>query len=307
MSIGIVILNYLNWEDTIECVDSLYKQSYQDFEVVIVDNRSNNQSIEKMKASFKNKNRIHILETEKNEGFAKGNNVGISFCKNKLKLKNVLAINNDVVFTDQDYLKKLVSYNIGQDVGAVGTKIIGSDGKNQNPVYLGISFYRILKHLLEPYLREKGFNSLLNIIRKIVQRIKKVFKKQSKSSNNSNVTSSSVIRSNKEFLLHGSAIYFTENFLKLSNGWYPDTFLYYEENILGIIFEKTGLKMHYIDDFEIYHKEDKSSDLSFGNKTEVKRKWLRKSIIEGLKVKITPRKSLLKKLSKSNYPYRIIN
>lgn len=48
--IGIVILNYNGWEDTIECVESLSKQSFENYQIIIVDNNSTNNSFDKIKS-----------------------------------------------------------------------------------------------------------------------------------------------------------------------------------------------------------------------------------------------------------------
>lgn len=47
--ISIIILNWNGWEDTIECLESLYRISYKNYEVIIVDNFSTNDSIQRIK------------------------------------------------------------------------------------------------------------------------------------------------------------------------------------------------------------------------------------------------------------------
>ena len=42
--IGVVILNYMNYVDTIACVNCTLNQSYTDYEIIIVDNGSSNQN-----------------------------------------------------------------------------------------------------------------------------------------------------------------------------------------------------------------------------------------------------------------------
>lgn len=46
--ISIVILNWNGWKDTIECLESLYYISYPNFEIFVVDNASQNDSIRRM-------------------------------------------------------------------------------------------------------------------------------------------------------------------------------------------------------------------------------------------------------------------
>ena len=45
---AIVLVNYRNWQDTIECLESLYRNSYPEFQVIVCDNNSGNRSLEKI-------------------------------------------------------------------------------------------------------------------------------------------------------------------------------------------------------------------------------------------------------------------
>ena len=45
----IIILNWNGWADTIECLESLYKIEYSNYNLILVDNASNDDSIEKIK------------------------------------------------------------------------------------------------------------------------------------------------------------------------------------------------------------------------------------------------------------------
>jgi len=47
--VSIIILNWNGWEDTIECLESLYQITYPDYDVIVVDNGSEDESIEKIK------------------------------------------------------------------------------------------------------------------------------------------------------------------------------------------------------------------------------------------------------------------
>ncbi len=47
--VAVIILNWNGWEDTIECLESLYQINYANFDVIIVDNNSNDESLEKIR------------------------------------------------------------------------------------------------------------------------------------------------------------------------------------------------------------------------------------------------------------------
>jgi GT2 family glycosyltransferase len=69
--IYIIIVNWNGKNDTLECLDSINKMGYKNYEIVIVDNGSKDDSVE----AIKNKHpEAVILEAGQNLGF--GNNVG---------------------------------------------------------------------------------------------------------------------------------------------------------------------------------------------------------------------------------------
>jgi len=56
--VSIIILNYNGWKDTIECLESLYKITYPNYDVIVVDNGSNDDSVRKIKEYAKGKIKI---------------------------------------------------------------------------------------------------------------------------------------------------------------------------------------------------------------------------------------------------------
>ncbi|WP_051910453.1 glycosyltransferase [Carnobacterium pleistocenium] len=289
MEIGIVILNYLNWEDTVECIQSIKTQTYDDLEIVVVDNCSNNMSIENIKKHLHNDTKIYFLQTKENLGFAKGNNIGISYCTNHLKIKNVFVVNNDTIFTDKLYFEKLARIDIKNSIGAVGTQIIGSDGNNQNPIEFSANLKSIIREYLFPMIL---FLRNIGILKQNINSDKEIENKNED-------------KNSENYILHGAAIFLTENYLNQINGFYPKTFLYYEENILGIIFKKMNLEMIYYNETSIYHKEDQSSIKSFSNQSKIKYKFGRKSVKEALKLFFIKPERIKKIVNEQKYYYDI--
>jgi len=54
-SVAIIVLNWNGWQDTIECLESLYQISYPNYEIIVVDNGSKDESIENIKNIVKGK------------------------------------------------------------------------------------------------------------------------------------------------------------------------------------------------------------------------------------------------------------
>ena len=87
--VSVIVLTY-NSENTIKrCLDSIFNQTYKNFELIILDDGSTDHTIKIIK-SYKD-SRINLYKNEKNIGIAKSRNVALSKCKTKL-----------VFFTDSD-------------------------------------------------------------------------------------------------------------------------------------------------------------------------------------------------------------
>ena len=75
--VGVSILNYVNYEDTIGAVENLSKQAWFDkIQIYVVDNGSNNQSVAKLKELQKIIS-FTLIEADKNLGHFKGANLAI--------------------------------------------------------------------------------------------------------------------------------------------------------------------------------------------------------------------------------------
>jgi len=118
-SVAVVVLNWNGKQDTIECLESLDRVTYPNYDVVLVDNGSTDGSVSSFRQRFP---RIPILETGANTGFAGGNNVGIRWGLEK-GADYVLLLNNDTV-VQADFLDELVSVaQSDRSIGFAGPKI----------------------------------------------------------------------------------------------------------------------------------------------------------------------------------------
>jgi len=101
--VGIVLLNWNKADETLKCLESLSNLSYPNQKLILVDNGSTDNSVQKFREfdPF-----LLVLETGKNLGYAEGNNVGI---RHSLKFypDYIFVINNDVRVAN-DTLNQLV-------------------------------------------------------------------------------------------------------------------------------------------------------------------------------------------------------
>jgi len=97
--VSIIILNYNNINDTIECLDSLKSTTYPSYEIIVVDNGSTDTSVQ----ALGKRTDIKLIEKHKNYGFTGGCNIGIKEAKGEL----ICLLNNDTV-VDTAWLDELV-------------------------------------------------------------------------------------------------------------------------------------------------------------------------------------------------------
>lgn len=72
--VAVVVLNWNGWQDTLACLASLQRQDYPNFNVVVVDNGSTDESVEQIKLAMPS---LALLQSGANLGFGGGCNVGI--------------------------------------------------------------------------------------------------------------------------------------------------------------------------------------------------------------------------------------
>jgi len=104
--VGIILLNWNNYEDTKECILSLKNMTYNSYKIILVDNYSTDGSYEKLQNDFLDDSAVLLMRTNRNLGFAGGNNVGI---KKALEMgcEYVFILNNDTI-VDKNILNKLL-------------------------------------------------------------------------------------------------------------------------------------------------------------------------------------------------------
>lgn len=122
----IVILNFNSFEDTEECLISLEKLDYNNYEIIIIDNSSNDNSYDKLKKRFV---KYNIIKSNENLGYANGNNIGIKYALEN-KADYICVLNNDVIVED-DFLDKIIKVmEDDKDIGLAGPCICKYHDKN---------------------------------------------------------------------------------------------------------------------------------------------------------------------------------
>lgn len=89
----IILVNYNNWSDTVECVHSLLKEGINPSDICIIENSSTDNSYFELTSRLKD---IQITKTKNNLGFSGANNLGIKSAMEK-KAEYIILLNNDTI------------------------------------------------------------------------------------------------------------------------------------------------------------------------------------------------------------------
>lgn len=121
--VSIILLNWNSGEVTKDCIASLHKTNYQNYEIVVVDNGSVDGSDEELASKFHN---IVLLKNKMNMGFAGGNNIGIKYALAS-GADYVLILNNDTI-VNENFLSEMVKIALkNESCGMVTGKIYYHD------------------------------------------------------------------------------------------------------------------------------------------------------------------------------------
>ncbi len=134
-SIAVIILNYMTWQETLREVDAVRALLGQRaYEIIVVDNNSPNQSRDEL--AKRADGSYTFLASEKNGGYAAGNNIGLRYAAQKGHRYSWI-LNNDIVFDKPDVLEKMLGvFDRDETIAAVSPDVYAPDGYlfNRNAV-----------------------------------------------------------------------------------------------------------------------------------------------------------------------------
>ena len=160
----IILVNWNGWQDTIECLESVFRLDYPAYNVIVCDNASTDGSVEKIKA-WANGNldantanpkleilttpavpkpipfretsasectalpgtqpsRLVLIHTGANLGFAGGNNIGLRYALSSGDLEFAWLLNNDTVVTSNALSEMVERMKERRDSGLCGSTLL---------------------------------------------------------------------------------------------------------------------------------------------------------------------------------------
>lgn len=118
VQLSIVIVNYNSGRYALDCIRSLQKQEGIIFEIIVIDNASQDNSVEILREQLGAG--VRLIESKENLGFGRANNLAASHAKGEF----LLLLNPDTVIADSNALKLMVdTLKTRPQVGMLGPAI----------------------------------------------------------------------------------------------------------------------------------------------------------------------------------------
>lgn len=119
--VSIIIPNYNHIDELSRCIDSIFEKStYKNYEIIIVENNSNEEAFEYYDTLKKYDNvKVVVYKPEKGFNYSAINNFGVQFAKGE----HYILLNNDVEIISPDWIQEMLMYSQRPDVGAVGAML----------------------------------------------------------------------------------------------------------------------------------------------------------------------------------------
>jgi len=227
----IVLLNWNGWQDTLECVRSLRRMEYKNWHIVVVDNGSSNDSVERLKEIFPE---VSIIETHQNLGFAAGNNVGIRDALAN-KADYVFVLNNDTTVSPNTISQFVEFAEKHPEAALMGPSIDRRNPQREWPIRRKMNLLTVLC----------AFTALRRIITRIPM-IREIFY--------CTQNQPSPVQ-----FLPGSALFFRAASFEKIGLFDEATFLDFEELIMAEKLRRVGFSAYFVPQARIWHKGSASA------------------------------------------------
>lgn len=256
---AIIILNYNNWQDTINCIDSVEKYNTSPIKYIVIDNGSTHpEAVSKLSLFFYDRygKTYQIFDYEKgeipetlpyvsfvvskvNDGYARGNNKGLQYANADSSIDHVMILNNDILFVE-DIIPGLLERLTSTEDAAIVSPILykkNMQGIDYNCAKNNPTNWDIILTYLLLYRNFFGFLKRKN---------KRMFILQG--------TPEAIYDDKVEIdLPSGSCMLMKKALMQDIEGFDPNTFLYYEEPILYKKISGRGLKNYLLPNCRCIH------------------------------------------------------
>ncbi len=242
MDLSIIIVNYNVKEFLQNLLHSITKSAGRiKYEIIIVDNASNDGSVEFIKEKFPG---VKLIANKENLGFSKANNLGLAIAQGKY----LLLLNPDTLLREDTIQKMMEFFESAPDAGLAGCKILNPDGTLQ------LACRRSFPGPWTSFCKVTGLSSLFPS--------SKIFARY-------NLTYLDENQTYEVDAISGSFMMMKKDVYEKVGGLDEEFFMYGEDLDLCYRIQKSGYKVYYVHSTQIIHYKGESTKRSSFDETKV--------------------------------------
>jgi GT2 family glycosyltransferase len=263
----ILILNFNNYMETVNYVNSIKKNSKVDT-IVVVDNGSKIENYQQLVNHIEEIEKVKILRVEENLGFSAGNNYGYNYIKEKfIGDYFVHCTNSDIKLLTEDFYEKTeINFN-ETNFSIMGPSIL-TDGITTSPLEYVDPNTLVEKFgnmSVDKMYRTEVTYMLFDKL-KLIKQVSKLNRAKNKMLKRANY----IDTTGKIPILQGSYFVYSPNFNNKYDRCFPEvTFIYCEEYFLFYSMYRLGEKVVYNDKIVIDHFRGKSTTFKLKNRLQI--------------------------------------
>ena len=232
MQVSVIIVNYKTPQLCIDCINSVFeKTSDLDYEIIVVDNQSQDGSIEKLNGAFGDK--IKLIESQDNLGFGRANNLGARSASGEY----LFLLNSDTLLKN-NAIKILFDFaSASSTIGIVGGNLFSKEGE-----------------LIHSFKKDKfGLRDLkvVGFFKSLLHRLFHV-----SSGKDYNTTGAPLCI---DGYITGADLMISRSLFQQVGGFDEDFFMYFEENEMTNRVHEAGYEVYSVPAAEIIHLEGAST------------------------------------------------
>lgn len=275
---GFVILHYQTVDETLRCIESVRTMiENADYEIIVVDNGSPNHSGQLIREKYLSVKNLNVIISSSNEGFARGNNIGFAYARDILQCNFIILLNNDTEIVEKNFTEIIekeyqISHCavIGPTILKNGVETLDNPGRKEP--------FRETK--LRLFIRMNQMLLFLSYLHADLL-FGKIFELYV--SGNKKREMMHTGERQEDVALHGCCLILTPEFTANENGLDPRTFMYMEEDILYEKMHRKKMKMVYLPELRIEHREASATREKFKKDYE-KRRFVYRNTIRSARV-----------------------
>ena len=265
-----VILHYGDWNVTIDCVNSITTMQLKQWvRIVVVDNDDGNSEEEGSLLRQSGYENVTVLVNRGDHGFSYANNLGYRYAREELHAKYILVLNNDIVFPQKDFLKRLFFAYQRDSCHVLSPQILrGVFREPQSPLDIRL---RTRNEATFTIFSNKIGLALFPVAYPVLALQEKISVKQQLKNRQANLEYYRKVQ--RQIVPFGACLIFTPIFVEAETAAFvPETSFYYEEYLLALRCFKNGYEIVYDPIMKVFH-ESGSATRQVYNKNREKLKF----------------------------------